>query len=86
MKLLQIVSKCDLEEKEPNDNIWNIKSYGLTDSKHFVNKEVLALRLYIIYNSFVWFNLLYYYDLVYSNSFFLYTAKVGPIRETIPKI
>lgn len=63
------------------------KSYGLTDSKHFVNKEVLALSLDIIYNYFVCFNLFYYYDLVYSNSFFLHTDKVGRIRGTaIPKI
>lgn len=63
------------------------KSYGLTDSKHFVNKEVLALSLDIIYNYFVCFNLFYYYDLVYSNSFILHTAKVGRIRGTdIPKI
>lgn len=58
------------------------KPYGLTDSKHFVNKEILALSLYIIYNSFVCFNLFYYYNLVYSNSFFLHTAQVGRIRGT----
>lgn len=63
------------------------KSYGLTDWKHFVNKEVLALSINIIYNSFVCFNIFYYYDLFYSNSFFLHTAKVGRIRGTaIPKI